>query len=88
MKISVKRNPNCEEMPETEFIRVGSTNSGLSLVYNLDTAAGRPLRTFQVIGFMADGSRCDVHAVRAVDPNRRQGILIYSGDGGIRILAC
>ncbi|HLG37910.1 MAG TPA: hypothetical protein VI338_07225 [Nitrososphaera sp.] len=86
MKVVVKRNANCGEMPEMEFVRLDIENSGPELVYNLDTPDGRPLRTFKVIGLMADGSQCIVHVVSALDQNGRKGIFIYGGDGRIRIL--
>lgn len=86
MKVVVKRNANCGEMPEMEFVRLDIENFGPELIYNLDTPDGRPLRTFKVIGLIAEGSRCDVHSVRARDQNGREGILVYGGDGGVRIL--
>jgi hypothetical protein len=89
MKISVKKSMNCDEMPETEFIELGPKISGKELVYHLDNSDPKKERVFRIVGRAAtEGSETpyEVTSVRAQDRLGRPGILIYGGDGGVRIL--
>ena len=88
MKISVKKNRNCDGMPETEFMELGPKISGRELVYHLDNSDPKKERVFRIVGWTAEGGETpyEVTSVRAQDRLGRPGTLIYGGDGGVRIL--
>ncbi len=88
MKISVKKNMNCDGMPETEFMELGPKISGKELVYHLDNSDPEKERVFRIVGWTVEGGETpdEVTSVRAQDRLGRPGTLIYGGDGGVRIL--
>lgn len=85
LMFEVEENSNCEGMPQLIF----NTMATAGRISHVKTSkSGRDMTFHPITGWSSEGggSPCDAWAVRIEESGTGEGLLIYGGDWGLRVM--